>query len=167
MCTIMDAASAVVNVVSTIVGLKAAHSEKKAAEHQTEVLISQAKKAERNAAIERQEGIEDARQERLNAILNMSEQKATIAASNLATSSQTSLNIIDDEKLNGELEALNTLKEANRRSDSYLDTAEKYYNEASLNLFNSKMTFHKKIINSAKGLSSDILNLGETKKQKR
>lgn len=155
----IDIASTVINMAATVVEVKSAYEEKKSAEHQTEVLVSQAKKAERNAAIERQEGIEEARRKKLNAILNMSEQKASIAASNLATSSQTSLNLIDDEKLNGELEALTTIKEAEHRYDSYLDSASKYYNEASLQSFNSKMSFHKKMVGSFKGLSKDGLKI--------
>lgn len=154
MCTILSATTAAVGVLSSLISVQSAYSEKKAAKHQTEVLISQAKKAERNAAIERQEGIDEARREKLDAILNMSEQKATIAASNLATTSQTSLNIMDDEKLNGELEALTTMKDAQRRSDAYLDSAEKYYNEAALNSFNSKLAFQKKLVNTATRLSS-------------
>lgn len=163
MCGIqsLDAISSAINIVATVADVHASFVERQTSKNETNAIIHQAKVAERNAAIERQEGIEDARQKKLNAILNMSEQKANIASSNLATTSETALNIMDDEKLNGEIEALATINESTRRSDNYLESAKKYYNQAAMHSFNSKMKFHKKLITSTKSIANDSLKLSE------
>lgn len=162
MCGIqpIDAISSAVNIVATVADVHASFVERQTAKNETNEIIHQAKVAERNAALERQEGIEEARQKKLNAILNMSEQKANIAASNLSTTSETSLNIIDDEKMNGDIEALSTMKEATRRSDNYLESAKKYYHQAAMHSFNSKMKFHKKLITSVHSIANESLKLG-------
>ena len=159
----VDAISTAINIAATAAEVHSSFVEKQNAKNETNAIIHQAKVAERNAALERQEGIEDARQKKLNAILNMSEQKANIASSNLATTSETSLNIMDDEKLNGEIEALSTMKEATRRSDNYLESAKKYYHQAAMHSFNSKMKFHKKLITSVHSIANDSLKLGGDK----
>ena len=146
-----------INVATALFGVKTAFDEKYFEKQQTNALITQAKKAEENAAIARQEGLEDARQKKLKSILNMSEQKANIAASNLNVGSQTSLNIVDDEKLNGELEALTTMRDANKRSDSYLETANNLYNKASLTSLKSKINFNKKLFNLGKNLANETV----------
>ena len=158
MCVI-GVVEVVTAVATAAYSVKNAIDEKALAKQQTKNMIEQAKLNEQKAAIERQEGIEEARRKKLDSILNMSEQKANIAASNLGTASQTSLNIIDDEKMNGELEALITTKEADKRVNAYMETSQKYYNQASLNSFNSKIKFNKAIFNSAKNLSSSLTSV--------
>ena len=160
----VGAISTAINIAATAAELHSSFVEKQNAKNETNAIIHQAKVAERNAAIERQEGIEEARQKKLKAILNMSEQKANIASSNLATTSETSLNIMDDEKLNGEIEAFKTIKDANRRSDNYLESAKKYYHQDAMHSFNSKMKFHKKLISSTNSIFKDSLTIYNSNK---
>lgn len=101
-------------------------------------LLKEAETAKKQAAVEKQEGVEEARRQKLSSILNMAQEKTLFASNNIATSSQTALNVLSDEKLNGELTALNTIKKADERSDKYIEMANDYYKKASLVSFNSK-----------------------------
>ena len=83
--------------------------QKKLGNYQSSLMILQGKQAEQEAAYQRQEGIEEARRQKLNAILRMGDKKTAIAGRNIALSSQTALNTVEDEKINGELNALTTL----------------------------------------------------------
>lgn len=123
------------------------NSQKTAAEYQANIAVQQAEKAKNDAAYERQSGIEEARNQRLQAILNMGDAKTTIAAGNISTSSQTALNIVEDEKLNGELEALTTLKDSEKRAQDYLYQADQYYTQAGLTSFKSKSSFNSSMLN--------------------
>lgn len=133
--------NAVANVVSAVVQVQEARVEKAQYEYQTELYTSQAKKIENRATSELQDGIEKARRQRLNAILDGAEQTTTIAAGNLGVTSQTSLNIIDDEKLNGELDALTTLKTAEQKYATYIDKANEYYENAELSASKAKYAY--------------------------
>lgn len=138
MCTYVQAAAAVVNLINTAIQVHEIKVERAESKYNAEVMMQEAKQAKTQAAEERQDGIEDARKQRLNAILNIAERKGDIAASNLDVNSQTALNIYDDEKLNGEINALTTIRNANKRSDAYLQTANKYFREAELTSFKGK-----------------------------
>ena len=97
MCVFSSVASGVASVVSTVssvvIGLKQAANYSSIQKYQAEQNIVQAKIAERNAVYERQEGIEDAREKRLNAIKNIGTKMAVTASGNIMTSSETALNI--------------------------------------------------------------------------
>ena len=69
------------------------------------------------------------------------EQTTIIAAGNLGVTSQTSLNIVDDEKLNGELDALTTLKTAEQKYATYIDKANQYYANAELSATKAKNAY--------------------------
>ena len=79
----------------------------------------------------------------------MGKVKSKIASGNIALSSQTALNLVDDEKLNGELSALNTLKVSQRRSDAYLQQTGQYYSNAQLNSFNNKNNYKNNLFSAA------------------
>ena len=130
-------------------------------EIETRTFISEAKTVERQAAVERQEGIEESRRQKLSSILNMQKEKTMFAANNIATTSQTTLNILGDENLNGELMALNTLEEAENRSDNYLSKAKDYYNKASLSSFKGKQAYKKALLKNLEGEAAMLVsNLG-------
>ena len=161
MCVIDDVA----NIISTssgmignvITGMSNLKLQKAQGIYKTNLMLLEAKQAEKDAAYERQEGIEQARKERLNSILNMGAKKAAFAASNIAVSSQTALNAVDDEKLNGELSALTTLKTSERRAQSYSDRAISLYNNAALNSFNTKQSYKMGGMNLFKDSFNDSL----------
>lgn len=138
---ITEAITAVANVVSAAVQVQEARVEKAQYEYETDLYTSHAKKLENRATTELQNGIEKARRQRLNAILDGAEQTTIIAAGNLGVTSQTSLNIIDDEKLNGELDALTTLKTAEQKHATYIDKANQYYANAALSATKAKNAY--------------------------
>mgnify|MGYP006916071044 CR=1 FL=1 len=123
--------------------------EYKSAKQDIKNQLQSAKNAEQNAAYERQEGIDDARQRRLKAIQNMGEQKVQIASGNIMTSSISALDIEEDEKLSGEFDALKIIDNAKRKSDAYLETANKYY----LGAYKTKMNLKHKILKKGMKIS--------------
>ena len=143
MC-VVEVVMAVSQMAGTLInGIGALREEKAQNKYQTNLLLSEAKYAEQDAVYERQEGIEQARREKLNSILNMAEKKSGIAANNIALSSGTALNVLESEKLNGELDALTTLKNSERRADLQMRTAIKYYNQAELQSYKTKRSYKK------------------------
>ncbi len=161
MCELITIATATAGVLSAVSGIYSAKSQKAAAEYQADLTVQQAEKAEKDAAYERQTGIEEARNQRLQAILDMGDEKAAFAAGNIAVSSQTALNAVDDARLNGELEALTTLRESERTADNYIFQAEQLYANAGLTSFNAKQNYISSSINalsSSIGTSTNIYN---------
>ena len=140
MC-VMQTLSAASEIVSMLGQFQSVRAEKAAGEYNAQQMIQQAKADERNAAYERQEGIENARKERLKAIQNMGNIKSHIAAGNLMTNSSTALNLINDEKINGDLNALDLLNSSEKRAQSYIDSANRKYQSASLTLFKTKKNY--------------------------
>lgn len=159
MCSIYDAVQAAANLVVAAVEIKEIQTQKAESEYQTEFLTKQAKKAEKDAAYVRQEGIEEARRKRLQSILNMGEEKTNLAAGNIGLSSQMAINIVDDEKLNGELDALTTLKDSEREAQKYMDRAEQYYAQAGLTSFRSKNRYANGLFSTSFGVFSKNNNL--------
>ena len=135
--------------------MKKAVEAKQEVEYQTELLKTEAKQAEEKAVDERQTGIEEARRIRLKSILNMSETKTDIASGNISISSPTSLNILSDEKLNGELDALVTLKNSEVRAKNYMRQSQKYYKNAALKSFSGKNNFVNTLASSGLSLLSE------------
>ncbi len=125
MCTI---AAEVVNAAAQVA--VAVFQEKQKADTraaQTEISLKQAKIAENKAGFARQDGIENARQKKLQAILSMARDKSKLASNNISLSSGSALNLYEDEKQNADLSALNILDSAERQSQSYLQTADNIY----------------------------------------
>lgn len=110
--------------------------------------ILKGKEAQAQAVAERQEGIENSRKEKLKSILAAGDLETNIASGNISLSSQTAANILETEKLNGENDALTTLKSANKRADSYMQRAREYYENAQLTSFNTKSLRNRFWLNS-------------------
>ncbi len=149
MCTVTLAIMGVTTALETFREYQNANYEKAYGNYKSQLLIQQANQARKNAAYEMQEGIEESRNQKLQSILNMGKVKSKIASGNIALSSQTALNLVDDEKLNGELSALNTLKVSQRRSDAYLQQTGQYYSNAQLNSFNNKNNYKNNLFSAA------------------
>lgn len=153
MCTI---AAEVVNAAAQVA--VAVYSEKQKADAhaaQTEFSLKQAKIAENKAGFARQDGIENARQKKLQAILSMANDKSKLASNNISLSSATALNLYDDVKQNADLSALNILNSAERQSQSYLQTADNIYfklsNTKKSNIFLNSLSSISKYSNSLFG----------------
>ena len=145
MCGVWEGVSGVAEAATAVFEWQEISNAKKEARYNAENLVKEAQIAEEQAGVERQEGIEEARTKRLQAILNMGEIKTATAAGNIAVSSQNTLNLMDAEKLSGELEALNSLSEADKSSSSYLQKADKLYSQAQLQFAeaNNKLDYYK------------------------
>ena len=124
---------------SAAVALSEVSAQKKVAAFEVEQAKKKAKKAEMEAAYARQEGVESARKEKLNAILSMANDKAKMAGGNIAMSSGLVLNMENENKINSELEALTTKKNAERKAQNYLDKSDDIYANAALKSFNNKL----------------------------
>ena len=138
---VYDIVNLVIGLIGDLFKIKKTVEAKNEAEYQTEILKTEAKQAEEQAAEERQSGIEEARRTRLKTILNMSEIKTDVASSNVLLSSPTAINLIADEKLNGELDALITLKDSEKKAESYLRQSQKYYQNAALKSYSGMNNF--------------------------
>ena len=142
------------SISSVFTGFINLYEDKAVAEYKNNQIKEQAEQAREKAGQERQEGIEEARNRRLQAILNMGDKKVLTAGGNIALSSQTTINQLDNIKLNGELDALTTLKSAENRAQSYEQQAHTLYSNYALGKFNAKRNFRngmiKQVENTAK-----------------
>lgn len=141
MCSPYDIAKTVVDTIRTGIEIKKVVETKKEAKYQTELIKTQAKQSQQDAASERQEGIEEARRKKLQAILNMGDEKAAFASGNIALSSATALNVLDDEKQTGELDALLTLNSSEKSAEKYMCQSQRYYQNAALASFKAKNNY--------------------------
>ncbi len=140
MC-VLDIAEEVLKATNIGRALTTLEEQRKMGNYQATLMAEEAKKSEKEAAYQRQEGIEEARRQRLNAILKMGDKKAAIASNNIALASATAINAVDDEKLNGELNALTTLKKSEYTARAYIDRANDYYRRAGLQSFKTKNNY--------------------------
>ncbi len=140
---ITEIVNAVASVVQTVVKVQEIRVEKATNEYNAQVMVSKAKKAENQAAYERQEGLEEARKQRLNAILTAADTKAEIAAGNLGVSSMTSLNLLEDDKEKGQNQSDQILKSSEQKASNYIDSANNSYRQASLYSFKTKHAYKK------------------------
>lgn len=141
MCSPYDIAKTVVDTIRTGIEIKKVVETKKEAKYQTELIKTQAKQSQQYAASERQEGIEEARRKKLQAILNMGDEKTAFASGNIALSSATALNVLDDEKQTGELDALLTLNSSEKSAEKYMRQSQRYYQNAALASFKAKNNY--------------------------
>lgn len=169
MCTVQDVVSGVAKAVSTLVTWQKISLERTAAATEAKSLERQAEIQEEKAGEERQKGIEEAREKRLQAILKSESEKTGIAAGNIALSSENSLNKINGEKLNGELEALNIIEEADSNSQSYLFKADEYRNQAQLKSLKAKdkSEYFSTLFKNVSSFASDYKKTNNNGKTKR
>lgn len=152
-------------ILKSVLEIKKAFDEKREAEYQTEILRTEARQAKAQATEERQSGIEEARRIRLKSILNMSETKTDIASGNINLFSSTALNLLSDDKLNGELDALVTLKNSESKAKSYIRQSQKYYKDAALKVHQTKNKFFNDVAGEAINISSELVKAADKKKQ--
>jgi len=152
MCELTTIVMTLGTVLSTAAGVYSSQTRKAESKYQASLAVQQAEKAKKDAAYERQTGIEEARNQRLQAILNMGEEKTNIAAGNISNNSQTALNILDDSKLNGELDALTTLKKSDKRANDIMFNSDNYYSAAALTSFSAR----RNNLSNRLGLSSGL-----------
>lgn len=140
--------NAVTSVVQTVAKVQEIRIEKAESEYNAQVMVSKAKTAENQAAYERQNGIETARKQRLNAILAAADTKADIASGNLGVSSMTSLNLVNDDLQEGQNQSNQTLKLAEHKASNYIGAANDYYRDSAFSLSKAKHIFFNDLFRS-------------------
>lgn len=136
---ITAAVTAVTAGISTAVTFTQIDASRKTAAYQAQELRKQAQKAELEAAYERQEGVEEARRQKISAILKMGDAKKSLAGGNIAMSSGLVLNLENDAEINSELDALTTQRNAERRAQIYMNKSSGLYADAALMDFNRRV----------------------------
>lgn len=140
MCVI-ETLNIVSDVISIVGGIRKVQVQHAVGKYNVQQSINQAKIAEKNAAYERQEGIDNARKEKLKLIQVIGNIKSSTAAGNILTGSDMTLNMINGEKELSDFNALDIINKSERRAENYLDKANMYYNNASLISLKTKHNF--------------------------
>lgn len=141
---VMAAVSVVSALASTAIGVTSAIQSSKAQEaqynYQAQVARENAKIAEQNAATERQQGIEEARLQRIKTAQTIGSQKTAMAANGIDITQGTALDVIEDTATMGELDALQTRYNYERKALAYEATANNFSNQANLDVIAGQNT---------------------------
>lgn len=133
---------AVATVAGTALGAVGSYQEGKAQEaaynYQAEVARQNAKIAENNAGMERQAGIEEARRQRIKTLQAVGSQKVALAANGVDVGYGSSLDLIEDTSMLGELDALMLETEGERKARNYEIQANNFLNEANLASYSAR-----------------------------
>jgi len=151
--TVAAVASSAVSVAGSI---QNANSAKAQAEYQAQVNRENAKIAQQNADAERQQGIEEARLQRIKTLQNVAKQQTAMAANGIDITSGTPLDVIEDTAAIGELDALQTRYNYERRALAYESTAGNYMNQANLDMISGQNAYKANQLNA---LSSGLAGL--------
>lgn len=127
--TIASLATTAVSTVSSIEQGKAAKAEY---EYKAKMDKQNAQIAQENASRERQQGIEEARLQRLKAAQNVASQTSAMAASGIDVTQGTPVDLLGDTAMWGEMDALNTLSNSESRAQAYEAQANNFQNQARL-----------------------------------
>ena len=128
--------SAIAGIVGTAVsvvgGMQQAKAQQQEAEYQAQVAQPNANIANENAAQVRQQGIEDARNQRLKALSTIGTQKAQMAANGMNIGDGSALDTIEDTAMLGEMDALSTMYNAEQHALNYEQQSANFQNQANL-----------------------------------
>lgn len=127
--------------------------------YQAQVAQENAKIAEGNAAMERQQGIEEARLQRMKTLQNVASQQTAMAANGIDVTQGTSLDVIEDTAAMGELDALQTSYNYERKALSYEAQANNFRNQANLDVIAGQNAYSAGRMNA---LSSGLAGIGNT-----
>lgn len=154
--------SVVAAVASTAMSVTSAVQQGKAAEkqanYQAAVNRNNAQIAQNNANMERQQGIEDARLQRMKTLQKIGTQQAGMAANGLDITQGTALDVIEDTAAIGELDAMTAQFNQERKAQAYESQAGNFLNQANLDVFAGKNAYQAGMMNAVgagfSGLSS-------------
>jgi|GEM_PF-671686 len=147
MCIITSTAAAIIGAgiavistaVSTSLGVVSAVQQSKAQqaqyEYQAKIQERNEKIARNNAAMERQTGIEEAREQRRKTLQAIGAQETALAANGIDVSYGTSLDIIEDTAMLGELDALRIQYNSERTARNYETQAQNFKSDAVLSRY--------------------------------
>lgn len=149
-------ASTTIGVVSSV---QSANAQKAQYDYQAQVAKKNAEIAQNNADQKRQEGIEEARQQRMKTLRAIGSQQAAMAANGIDISSGTALDVVEDTAAMGELDALTTRYNYETHAVGFEQQANNFNNQASLDTFAGQNAY-KSGMTSAIG--SGIKGLADT-----
>ena len=159
------AAGAVSGVASGVMGGVSAYQQGKAQEaqyeYQAKVAQENARIAQNNANLERQQGIEEARLQRMKSIQAVGKQQAAMAANGLDITQGTPLDVIEDTAAMGELDSLQTRYNYERKALSYESQANNFNNQANLDYFAAQNAYSA---GRTKAISAGLDGLASTAK---
>lgn len=159
------ALGAVAAVASGVMGGISSYQQGKAQqaqyEYQAKVAEDNARIAQNNANLERQQGIEEARLQRMKAMQSVGKQQAAMAANGLDVTQGTPLDVIEDTAAMGELDSLQTRYNYERKALSYEVQANNYNNQANLDFFAGQNAYSAGKMNA---ISSGLNGLASTAK---
>ena len=130
-------------------------------EYQAKVAQENARIAQNNANLERQQGIEEARLQRMKSIQAVGKQQAAMAANGLDITQGTPLDVIEDTAAMGELDSLQTRYNYERKALSYESQANNFNNQANLDYFAAQNAYSA---GRTKAISAGLDGLASTAK---
>ena len=166
MCEIVSVISAAVSAVAAIAGtatsvvsgIQSANEAQAQYNYQAELDKRNAKLAQNQAESTKQQGIEEARMQRIRTLQKVGAQHAQMAASGIDASQGTALDIIQDTATMGELEANTIRYKYDNASDNYQNQANDYLNQSLFDKTKAKTSYQRgmtnTVISGMNGLSS-------------
>ena len=128
--------------------------------YEAKVAEENAKIAQKNAATERQTGIEEARLQRIKTLQAIGSQKTAMAANGMDVTQGTSLDIIEDTAAMGELDALQIETNYERKALAYEQQANNFSNQANLDVISGRNAYKSGKINAVTEGLNGISKLG-------
>lgn len=124
--------------IGTVSAVQSAQAQEAQYEYQAKVAQDNEKIAQMNATEARQKGIEDARLKRIKTLQQVGALQTAQAANGIDISTGTSLDLIEDTKTMGELDAMNSLYDSEKTARNYEIQAGNFANEASMDIISSR-----------------------------
>lgn len=150
------AASTAMGVVS---GVQQANAAKAQMNYQADVNKRNAKIAQANADMKRQEGIEESRLQKIRNLQKVGAQQAAMAANGIDVSSGTALDVVEDTAAMGELDALTTRYNAETQAQAYERQANNLTNQANMDIISGQNAYKAGITGA---IGSGFKGLGDT-----
>ena len=143
--TAVKVAGAIAAVASTAISIPATIQQGKSQEamynYQAKVNQENAKIAQENANVQRQQGIEEARLQRIKAASTIGAQKTAMAANGVDVTQGTAVDVIADTAAIGELDALQTQYNYEMKARGYEAQAGNFQNQANLDVISGKNAY--------------------------
>lgn len=139
------AASTIGGIAGGVVGGVSSYQQGKAQQaqynYQAKVNEENAKIAQENAKVQRQQGIEEARLQRIKAASTIGSQKTAMAANGIDITQGTAVDVIADTAAIGELDALQTQYNYEMKARGYETQAGNFQNQANLDVISGKNAY--------------------------
>ena len=128
--------------------------------YQAQINQENARIAQKNAATERQTGIEEARLQRMKTLQVIGSQKTAMAANGMDITQGTSLDIIQDTAAMGELDALQIETNYEKKALAHEQQANNFSNQANLDVISGRNAYKSGQINAVTEGLNGVSKLG-------